>query len=120
MKTLALDTVTWDLVVDAHGNIAVADVPYALAQDAASAIKLFAGELWYDTTKGIPYFDAVLGQAPALENIRGLLVAAALTVPGVASAQVFFSDFTGRTLTGQVQVTAGDGAVSAASFGVAQ
>jgi hypothetical protein len=118
MRTLALDIDTWDLVKDSHGNIAVADVPYALAQDAASAIKLFAGELWYDTTKGIPYFDAVFGQAPALENIRGLLVGAALTVPGVARAVVYFSDFTGRTLTGQVQITAADGTVSAASFGV--
>jgi hypothetical protein len=32
MRTLLLDTVAWDLVLDVNGNIAVADEPYALAQ----------------------------------------------------------------------------------------
>ena len=45
MKTLLLTTDAWDLTVDVSGNIAVADEPLALAQDAASAIRLFAGEL---------------------------------------------------------------------------
>jgi hypothetical protein len=37
------DRSTWDLVLGASGNIAEASAPYALAQDAASAIQLFAG-----------------------------------------------------------------------------
>ena len=41
MKTLLLRPDTWDLTLDSAGNIAVAENPYALAQDAASAIKLF-------------------------------------------------------------------------------
>jgi hypothetical protein len=36
-------------VLDAEGNIAVASEPYSLAQDAASAIKTFAGEVFWDT-----------------------------------------------------------------------
>jgi hypothetical protein len=40
-----LDRSTSDLALDASGNIAVASAPYALAHDAASAIRLFAGEL---------------------------------------------------------------------------
>ena len=44
-------------------NIAVADEPYALAQDAASAIRTFIGECYYDTTKGLPYFEKVFVMA---------------------------------------------------------
>jgi hypothetical protein len=103
--TLLLDTVTWDLVLDASGNIAVANPPYQLAQDAASAIKLFLGELYYDTTQGVPYFQSILGQSPPLSLIKAKLVAAAETVPGVTGAQVFISSVNQRTLNGQVQVT---------------
>ena len=57
MSTLLLDRTYWDLCVDSSGNLAVASEPYSLAQDAASAIKLFQGEYIYDTTIGIPYFE---------------------------------------------------------------
>ncbi len=60
MNTLLLDQVTWDLAVDTSGNIAVAADPYSQAQDAASSIKTFAGEVYYDTTRGIPYFTQIL------------------------------------------------------------
>ncbi|RWG53345.1 MAG: hypothetical protein EOQ64_24280 [Mesorhizobium sp.] len=116
MKTLLLDTDTWDLVADASGNIAVADEPYALAQDAASAIRLFAGELYYDTTQGIPYFDQVLGKAPPVSLMKAYFNRAALTVPGVVSSQTFIQSWTDRTVTGQVQVTDAAGNTTAASF----
>lgn len=54
MKTLLLDRATWDLAVDAQGNIAVADVPYATAQDVSSAVREFRGECWYNTALGLP------------------------------------------------------------------
>ena len=57
MNTLLLDASAWDLVLDANGDIALAAPPYAVAQDVASAISLFLGELWYDTTQGVPYFQ---------------------------------------------------------------
>ena len=47
--SLLLDLVNWDLCVDANGNIALCTEPYADVQDAACAIRLFAGELYYDT-----------------------------------------------------------------------
>ena len=110
MNTLLLDTVTWDLVLDAAGNIAVAAEPYSLAQDAASAIRLFAGELYYNTARGIPYLSDVFGVfPPPYEFLRAQMVQAALTVPDVASAQVFFIALVGRTLTAQVQIRAKSG-----------
>ena len=62
MNTLYLDPQNWDLVLDAAGNIAMAKDPYAKAQDVASACRLFSGELYYDTEKGIPYFEETLGK----------------------------------------------------------
>lgn len=105
-------------MLDVNGNIALASNPYALAQDAASAIKLFAGELWYDTTQGIPYLSTVLGRLPSLAYLKGQFEEAALTVPEVASAKVFISSVSDRGVSGQVQVTSTSGETSAASFSV--
>jgi hypothetical protein len=115
-KSLLLDTVAWDLVLDSSGNIALASDPYALAQNAACAIRLWLGELWYDTTQGIPYLQEIMGQPPSLPLLKAQFAAAALTVEGVVAAQVFISGFSGRQITGQVQVTDQSGQVSAASF----
>lgn len=103
MKTLLLDVNSWDLVLDNSGNIALASEPYALAQDVASTIKTFIGELWYDDTQGVPYFDKILGKYPPLGLIRTQLKQAALAVPGVVSAKVTINSFVNRTVTGQVQ-----------------
>jgi hypothetical protein len=104
LQTLLLDRTKWDLVLDAYGNIAVASEPYALAQDAASACRLFAGELWYDTRQGVPYFESILGKRPPLGLIKALLTQAAMSVPGVVAATVYLTRFADRVLTGQVQV----------------
>lgn len=116
MSTLLLDTDTWDLVVDAAGNIAVASAPYAVAQDVASAVKLFAGELWYDTGKGVPYFDQVLGQLPPPSLLRQLLANAATTVPTVVTASVYLDALQNRKVTGQIQFTTDDGSTGSVGF----
>ena len=115
MDTLALDRTTWDLFLDTRGDIAVASNPYSLAQDAASAIRLFSGELYYDTTQGVPYFGQILGQMPPLEFMKAQFVGAALTTPEITAARCFISGINGRTLTGQVQTVSAAG-VAVATF----
>ena len=102
-NTLLLDQTQWDLVIDSAGNIAMATPEYALAQDVASAVRLFLGELWYATEKGIPYWEDVLGHLPPASLLTGSIEKAALTVPGVVSAQCIISAFEGREITGQIQ-----------------
>lgn len=116
MKTLLLDIDTWDLVLDVNGNIALASEPYSLAQDAASAIRTFLGECWYNTSLGIPYFPSLLGQAPNIALMKSKFESAALMVPGVVKAKCFISSISGRRVTGQVQVTDSSGTVTAAAF----
>lgn len=115
-NTLLLDRSAWDLVIDSAGNIAMAKPPYALAQDVASAVRLFLGELWYNTPKGIPYFEDVLGHLPPLSLLTGYMEQAALTVPGVVSVQVIISEFSGREIRGEVQFIDETGAASGITF----
>jgi len=102
---MLLATDTWDLVLDVAGNWAVATDPYAIAQDVASAVRLFKGEQWFDTIPGVPYFDGILGVQPNLQYVKAQIEAAALTVPGVVRARCLFASFTNRVLSGQVQIT---------------
>lgn len=118
MDTLLLDTITWDLVVDSNGNIAKAQAPYSLAQDAASACRLFQGELWYDVNQGVPYWQNVLGQMPPLALLKSYYETAAKTVPDVLGVRVFIAAITrDRIVSGQVQVTGPGTQTAAASFG---
>jgi hypothetical protein len=105
MNTLLLDQVTWDLTKDAAGNIAMASNPYAIAQDVASATRLFLGELWYDTTQGVPYFQQILGKLPPAQFIKAALVQAGLTTPETKSIVCYLTGFVNRELTGQLQIT---------------
>jgi hypothetical protein len=116
MKTLLLDRSVWDLVLDAGGNIALASEPYAIAQDVASAIKLFLGELWYDTTKGIPYFEQILGQSPPIALVRAHVERAALTVPGVVSARCTVASFSDRVISGRVEFIDSTGEMRGVTF----
>jgi hypothetical protein len=117
-NTLLLDVVTWDFLLDLAGNIAMAGPPYSLAQDAASHLRLFISELWYDTTQGVPYWESILGRWPPVSLVKALLVQQATLVPGVVNAVVYLTDFDihKRHLSGQVQVFDGNGNMTIASF----
>ncbi len=109
MKTLLLDTLAWDLVLDSGTNWAVATEPYQVAQDVASAIRLFLGECWYDTSKGVPYLTDVLGHSPPPTYFQTLIENAALTVPTVVSATCTIASLKDRTVTGDVTFTTDNG-----------
>lgn len=114
--TLYLDRSSWDLTVDASGNIAMASAPYALAQDAASECRTWLSECYYDTSRGIPYGTQILGKSTPIEYTKAQLIAAAKLVPGVVSAKAYLTTSSERKLGGQVQITDSSGTVSVASF----
>lgn len=100
----------WDLTIDGNGNLAVATGAYALAQDAASAVRTFRGEVWYDISFGMPYFQQIFGKLPSLAFIKQKLIAVAATVPGIASVACFLTGpNAGRSVGGQLQITPVDG-----------
>ena len=105
MRTLALDLTNWDLFTDSSGNIAVAEDPYAISQSVASACRVFLGDLWYNQSVGIPYFQTILGKPLSATYLKAQIAAAAASVPGCYNPIVYLSAMTGRTLAGQVQFT---------------
>lgn len=113
--TLLLDRSTWDLVLDASGNIALASEPYSQTQDAASAARVFEGEVWYDNSLGLPYFSQILGKIQPLQVFRAKAIEAAETVPGVQSADVIITAYSQREIKGQIQIRTANG-VQGASF----
>ena len=106
MSTLALTSVDsltpWDLALDANGNMAVVEGPSAMAQDVASAIRLFLGELYYDTSQGVPYFSQIFAEPFSTSMAEALLAQATLSVPGVVSARATVNSFVNRVLSGTV------------------
>lgn len=115
MKTLLLDQRAWDLVLDAHGNIALAAEPYAQAQDVASAVRTFEGEVYYDTSRGLPHFGQFLGAYPSAQVMKSAIEDAAAGVPGVVTATCYLQALQGRQLVGQVQITTDAGVTMVAA-----
>lgn len=113
MQTLLLTVDTWDLCLDADNNIAVASEPYALAQDAASSVRCFLGEPWYNTKRGVPYFQTVFKPGASLPVVKNLLASNAAKVPDVSAAQVMISSLKDRVLSGQIQVAGPSGQAAA-------
>lgn len=105
METIFLNPETWDLALDSDGNIAIAKDPYSKAQDVASAVKLFKGELYYNVGNGIPYFDETLGKKQSFALYQYRLEQAALTVPGVISAKSRVQSGENRNLVGAITFT---------------
>lgn len=109
-STFLLDLDTWDLCLDASGNLAVANAPYSIAQDVASQLKTFLGECWYDTSQGMPYWQSILGQRPPASYVISELETQALLVPDVEDATASIGGITAkRGAIGQVLITDTDG-----------
>lgn len=108
--TWLLDQSTFDSCLDASGNIAVASAPYAIAQDVATQLSTFLGEVWYDSTQGMPYWQQILGQRPPASLVIAALEAQALLVPDVETATATIGGIDAeRGLIGQVIITDTDG-----------
>jgi hypothetical protein len=108
----------WDLVLDNANNIAAVDAPYALAQTAANALRVFLGECWYNKSAGMPYWQSILGYPASLPAVTAQMQQCALTVAGVTAASVQLNDVTHRTLTGTVYITDATGQTASATFSV--
>lgn len=115
-NTLLLDQTAWDLVLDAAGNIALASPPYAIAQDVASAVRTFLGEVWYDTTLGINFWGKVFGKLPPASLLIEMINAEALTVPGVVSCQTLISSFNDREVSGSIEFVDVNGTTTTVNF----
>lgn len=117
MSTLLLDRSTWDLVLDSGGNLALATASYAVTQDVSCAVRVFAGECWYNTGTGLPYRQNILGVAQSASVFRAQAQAVAQAVPGVAIARCIITALgVDRRLSGAILITTTDGTTQSAGF----
>lgn len=117
MRTLTLDLDTWDIGVDAAGQIAVSSGPYAIAQDVANACRLFTNDAWFDPKKGVPHFSIELGRIPNPSMLREKLRQAALSVEGVADVKIENLTLNDdRVLTGDIRLTLVTGETANVAF----
>lgn len=106
MKTLFLMPNSWDLALDASGNIAIASSTYQQAQDIASACRTIKQDMYFNQQDGIPYLTDILGKGKyPLALYRKYLQDAALTVPDVVSAEVELLLTNERIVSGQIKFT---------------
>ena len=103
MRSLLLDTDTWDLTLDKAGQIVQTDGAYCIAQNVSNAIRLFTNDAWYDPDRGIPHFAIELGESsPSISVLRSRIRKAAIEVDGVDDATVTIEGLTERTVTGSI------------------
>lgn len=98
----------WDIFSDASGQIALVSGAYAIAQNAANAVRLFKNDAYLAQTRGIPHFEIELGKAPAIAApiLRTRIHETVLNVNGVTGAEVDLTfDESGRVMGGEVQAT---------------
>jgi hypothetical protein len=120
--TLALDISLWDIDVDSRGNLrTVGDATpqsdqtgpgMRLAQDVATRVRAWLGEVYFDTTQGINY-PLYFGGPPNLTVLQNAFNLEAFKVPGCATAlaQFTFTRGSSRTVGGVITVSdiAGNG-----------
>jgi len=114
LDTLALDPPNWDLTLDANGNLATfgdgtpgtqTGPGMRMAQDVASRVRAWRGEVWFDVDQGIDY-PRYMGLTPAIVQLQADYQAEALLTPECSTALADFSlDRTTRQVGGALYLT---------------
>lgn len=117
MRSLLLDNDNWDLVVDANRNLAVCTAPYAVLQDVATAVRIWLGEVLYNTQLGIGYDTDIFSNASNAVVLAREVERIASEVSGVTAAQCTLTQpGQKRRLTGVIRVQLDDGTASDVQF----
>ena len=106
--TLSL-TDDWDITLTASGRLALKRGSQAVAQNVASATRLFTGDACFNKADGVPHFGVELGLRPKESVIRSRLNAAALSVPEAAEAKTVITRLEDRGLQGEITETTTEG-----------
>lgn len=106
MLTWKLNNDTWDIGVDKNTkNIAVKNGKDQIAQDVASSVRVFLGELPFDLGRGIAYNKP--------DELRGSLNfemrEQAKLIEGVSDASVVFNKLENRVLDATIYITTIEG-----------
>lgn len=107
--TSLLLTPDWDLQLDDMGNIATVSGGLQTAQDVATSCRVWKGEVLYDTERGVPYKEEILGQKPNLSLLQADYETEAKRIDGVTSVEVVVDSFNNRELVPDIRITLENG-----------
>ena len=106
MITFKLDNKTWDISVNPETkNVATVDGNDQIAQDVASSVRVWNGEIPFDITRGIAYNKPEELQGSLNFEMRDQ----AKLIDGVAGANVVFNKLSNRELDTTIYVTTNNG-----------
>lgn len=104
MKTWKLDK-DWDVGLDDLNNIAMVEGNDRLAQDVASSVRVFKGELPFDIDRGVAY-----DKPDEVRNtLKNDMNEQALLVDGVSDSITVFNNLTDRLLNVTIYATNEEG-----------
>lgn len=112
MKTLSL-TNKWDLTLDEFGNIATKDGNTQIAQDVASSVRVFKGEMLFDKERGISYNEPEKER----ETLGFDLTREAKKISGVVDALAVMDSLEQRELNATIYIETENGEVLNVSNG---
>lgn len=99
IQTIATTKDTNDIFLDASGNLAMAEDKPAIANIVLNVVRTNRGELQYNKSAGIPYFDVLFVANPNLRIWADFLRKETLRVPGTISITDFTYKVTNEVLT---------------------
>lgn len=105
MITWALKDDSWDLYVDQVGNLATVSGNLRLAQDVASSVRVFKGELPLDIERGVEYNKPDTNR----QILNDQMNKQARMINGVRNSVVVFEELRDRRLKTVVYVTNTEG-----------
>ena len=105
MKTIALTNEKWDLFVDEYGNIATKGSAEQIAQDVASSVRVFKGEVPFDVYRGVEYNKPDENR----NTLKQEMLEQVYYIEGVGDVLVDFTELKNRTLHPIIYLTTEDG-----------
>lgn len=113
MTTFATDRQTRDFQLDKFGNLLILSDAEALAGIITNVLRVQRGELQYDVSAGIPYFETVFSGRANIPLWKGFMISAIEAVEGVLSVDSFDASVSGNILSYLARISTVYGEVSA-------
>lgn len=107
-KTALLDPQTWDLQLDANGDIKLCTGAQAIVQNAANEIRLWRNDAYFQQDRGIAWKEAQLAKKLDISVLIQVIREAVANVPDIVSVddvEIDEFDESSRELHGRINVT---------------
>ena len=104
MISLRLNEENWDLVTDRSANLAIVSDNERIAQDVATATRVWLGEAWNDVEIGVPYETVIFARNPPPSLVKEYIRKTALTVEGVERISVELGPTEDRKQSGRIRI----------------